>query len=185
MKFKVIEYPVLEGDINNEPPIPKSIYKPYVSPLDNVITLPNQNQKRSVLIPTPQERFEIVKAAKELGFHVGVKVIRADQVTANFVKNPRMIGTLDKFLFTLYPGWAKYLPLLISFNSEVGYPQSFPFDVHEVELLDDALERLALEKLESVHTDSTMQDNIIADIMKEKHGVIPFIHPRGQHNCED
>ena len=187
-KVVKIEYVILEGEIDNEPPPKVYSYRNHMQPEygshTSVIALPDKSGKIPDL-PIPLERYKIIQACKDAGIDVGVEVIRAQHVSRAFVSNPRMIGTVQRFTFQLFQGQSRYMPIIVRFETSGGYVQDFPMCLDEIETVENARKQLGMiEVTTPMKRQETIGEEIIKDILRERHGVLPF-NRMDQHPFDD
>ena len=138
----------------------------------NVIQLPSSSYQHPKL-PSAKERFNIVKLIREHGISIGSKVIRVSCISESCINNDRFIGTVERFLFHMWPGYTEYKPILVVFKSGAYYTQLFPFTECEIELLETAQKQL--DVINHQKEPETLHGKIILDILKQQHGVLPFV----------
>jgi hypothetical protein len=181
-KYVKKHYDVLSGEVDMEP---KHSYSATMSYHDrmaehnrgsSVICLPDQGTSMPVM-PVPMLKYRMINACKDAGINVGVKVIRVVHMNKNFIENPRFIGVVWRFTFDLFPGMASYCPIVVRFSQGDGF-QDFAFKQEELETIDKAKELLHLNDIAATQRPGSVGEEIIKDIMRERHGVIPFRHPQ-------
>lgn len=172
-KYKIKERIVLDGDITNSywkdpTPIKKAWQNNNDSPVTSkIICLPD---KTEFPFPTTLERFRLITAIKKAGIYVGLKVIRVDLMNSHFINNPHMHGTVKGFAMTLVNGYNEYKPILVAYKDSSEEEHIFAFSLNEIESLDKARKELNIPAAEP----NDIADKIIADLEKQRHGVVPF-----------
>lgn len=169
VKYVVVPYEVMDGEIDNEPKGTFTTY-PRSAP---VITMPHSRRDPDGF-PTPQERFNLVNRIKEAGLLPGVKVVRVNHIAPQYLDDPTYIGKIDHYLFRPWPGFNEYMPILVTFPLASNGSQSFPFKMEEIETLEKAREIVRVQTQRE--KESTLQERVMDDLLKQRNGVLPFRH---------
>lgn len=169
IKYVKKEYEVLEGTIEHEEPKP-AIHRGYVPSTSPIIALPNRSTGH--LLPPAQDRYKIIRESRAQGIDIGAKVIRVYHIKEAYIDCADMIGTVQSFLFTMYPGQTQYLPILVRFPVGASGYQDLPFALEEIETLENAKEQLKIKSREKAII--SLQEGVISDLLKERNGVVPF-----------
>ena len=173
MRYIKKEREVLEGDITNKwhplfPPIE------FAKKHDSVIILPHTAGPNPKATPEEvRERYQSIKRAQAAGIVINVEVIRVVHMTPAFLNNPRMIGTVVRFLFSPYVGYNDYRPILVRFTTSNNSYSDFPFNLEEIELLEKAKEIIGKENPHIIFP-ANPQEKLLDNIWKSTAGVIPF-----------
>ena len=177
IKYVKLDYEVLEGTIESS--IPEPTWKGYGN---KTIALPDYSKDtNALLMPDPKDRYTMIQAARLAGVNVGARVIRVNHIKKELINNRFMIGVVQKFLWHMMPGYTRFLPILVRFNiGNQGY-QDLPFELRELETLENAKKQLEIRDkiITNLQEDTTdLRQAVISDLLKERSGVIPFRDPK-------
>ena len=169
IKYVRKPYEVLEGEVENKwyvapPAPPESSFTPRIV---------DASAMGPMRVPTAKERYRLIREAQSHGIEIGSKVIRVNAISRTCIDNPRFIGTVTRFLFSMWPGSLTYRPLCVRFENQDGSFQEFPFHFAEIETVENARKQIEL----FTKTTTSMEERILEDIGKERNGVVPFRNP--------